>query len=358
MKALIAMSGGVDSAVAAYLMKKQGYDCIGVTMKLFQSDDVKVKGEHSCCSLDDVQDAKAVARKLDMPHYVFNFADGFRECVIDHFVTSYENGVTPNPCIECNRHMKFFKLYQRAKELSCDYIVTGHYAHIVFNEETGRYNLKKSGDDEKDQTYVLYSMTQDQLAHTIFPLSDMKKPHVREIAAENGFINAGKAESQDICFVPDGDYAGFIEKYTGRKYPAGDFVDRDGNVIGKHNGIIRYTIGQRKGLGIAAPEPYYVTDIDVTNNKVTLSHGEGLFAKGVIADNVNLISVPEIKGEMRVGAKIRYRHKEQPAVATMEDGRLKVIFDEPQRAATKGQALVLYDGDNVVGGGTICQIIK
>ena len=358
MKALIAMSGGVDSSVAACLMKEKGYDCIGVTMKLFGNSDINISREHSCCSLDDVEDARSVAYKLGMPYYVFNFCEGFKEKVIDNFVCCYEKGITPNPCIECNRHMKFSRLFDKARELSCDYIVTGHYAVIEYNEETGRYNLKKAKDDTKDQTYVLYSMTQEQLAHTLFPLGGLKKSEAREIAGEHGFINASKAESQDICFVPDGDYASFIESFTGKKYPEGDFVDNDGNVIGRHKGIIRYTIGQRKGLGIAAEKPYFVTDINVADNTVTLSHNEGLFAKGVIADNINLISVDHVEGSMRITAKIRYRHKEQAGTLTQEGEKLKVIFDEPVRAATKGQALVIYDGDNVVGGGTICDIIK
>ena len=246
MKALIAMSGGVDSSVAAYLMKSKGYDCVGVTMKLFGNSDINVSREHSCCSLDDVEDARAVAMRLDIPYYVFNFSEGFKEHVIDNFIDCYERGITPNPCIECNRHMKFYKLYNKAKELSCDYIVTGHYAVIEYNETTKRYNLKKAADDDKDQTYVLYNMTQEQLAHTMFPLGNFRKPEARKIAEENGFINAAKAESQDICFVTDGDYASFIETYTGKHYPEGDFIDKQGNVIGKHKGIIRYTIGQRK----------------------------------------------------------------------------------------------------------------
>jgi len=358
MKALIAMSGGVDSSVAAYIMKERGYECTGVTMKLFQNEDVGVSREHSCCSLDDVEDARAVAYSLGMPYYVFNFSDGFKEKVIDHFVSSYEQGITPNPCIDCNRYMKFDQLYKRAKELSLDYIVTGHYAVAEYDDERKRYILRKSQDDNKDQTYVLYHMTQDQLAHTIFPLGTMTKPEVREIAEAQNFINAKKLESQDICFVQTGNYADFIEGYTGKTYPAGDFIGTDGAKIGTHKGIIRYTIGQRKGLGIASESPYYVTDVDADKNTVTLSHGDSLFAKAVVADDLNLISVEEIKEPMRVKAKIRYRHAEQPATVIQEGNRIIVTFDEPQRAATKGQAVVLYDGDIVVGGGTICEVIK
>lgn len=353
-KALIAMSGGVDSSVAAYLMKEAGYECTGVTMKLFQNEEVGLSREHTCCSLDDVEDARNVAFHLGIPFHVFNFADRFEECVISRFVDAYENGRTPNPCIDCNRFLKFDKLYARAKELGLDTIVTGHYAKIEYNKTTGRYELKKAADEQKDQSYVLYSLTQDQLAHTQFPLGGMTKPEVRKIAEEQGFINARKHDSQDICFVPNGNYADFIETYTGRQFPEGEFVDLEGRCMGRHKGIIRYTIGQRKGLGLSVPEPVYVCRLDMDANRVVLGKNEDLFSKKLIANDINLISVPEIKRPLRLKAKVRYRQKEQWALVSQTGpDELLVEFEEPQRAITMGQAVVLYDGECVAGGGTI-----
>lgn len=356
-KAIIAMSGGVDSSVAAYLMKEAGYECMGVTMKLFQNETVQVCREHSCCSLDDVEDARSVAFHLGIPFHVFNFSDRFEECVIRRFVDFYEKGMTPNPCIDCNRFLKFDKLYARAKELCYDHIVTGHYAVIEKDSDSGRFLLKKSADEAKDQSYVLYTLTQDQLSHTLFPLGKMTKPEVRSIAEAQHFINARKHDSQDICFVQDGSYADFIESYTGKSFPEGDFVSTDGTVMGKHKGIIRYTIGQRKGLGLAVPEPVYVCRLDMEHNNVILGKNEDLFSRSLTAKDLNLISVSEISSPMRVKAKVRYRQKEQWATAyqTGPDS-LRVEFDEPQRAITRGQAVVLYDGDIVVGGGTIDEV--
>lgn len=352
--AVIAMSGGVDSSVAAALMKEQGYNCIGVTMKLFQNGDVGVSHEHSCCSLEDVEDARSVAYALNIPYYVFNFSDRFREDVIDRFVEAYENGRTPNPCIDCNRYLKFEKLLRRAKELERDYVVTGHYARIAFDKASGRYQLKKAVDTDKDQSYVLYAMTQEQLAHTLFPLGDRYKPEVRQIAETHGFINAKKHDSQDICFVQTGSYADFLEQYTGRSYPAGDFIGTDGRVLGRHKGIVRYTIGQRKGLGLSLPEPLYVTAIDPATNTVTLGRDQELYSQSLTATNINLISLAQINAPMRLKAKVRYHQPEQWATVTQpEPDQLQIVFDEPQRAITKGQAVVLYDGDVVVGGGTI-----
>lgn len=349
------MSGGVDSSVAALLMKEKGYECIGVTMRLFENEDAGVCRQNTCCSLDDVEDARAVAFSMGIPYHVFNFADRFREDVLNRFVSAYENGSTPNPCIDCNRYLKFDQLFLRARELHCDKIVTGHYARIAQDPDTGRFLLKRSADRSKDQTYVLYSMTQEQLAHTFFPLGDMEKPHVRALADAHGFVNARKHDSQDICFVQNGTYADFIEHYTGRTYPPGDFIDMDGNVLGKHNGIIRYTIGQRKGLGLALPAPMYVCRIDPDSNIVQLGYSEDLFTSTLYAKDMNLISVDSLEKPMRVKAKVRYRQPEQWATVVQTDEHtIKAEFDEPQRAVTKGQALVLYDGDTVVGGGTIC----
>ena len=353
-KALIAMSGGVDSSVAALLMKEKGYECMGVTMKLFNNGDICIPREHSCCSLEDVEDARYVSNTLGMPHYVFNFTDRFKEDVIDKFVYCYENGITPNPCIDCNRYLKFEKLFQRAKELECEYIVTGHYAKVEYNEETGRYILKKADDLTKDQSYVLYQMTQEQLKHTMFPLGGLNKTEVRKIAEAHDFINAKKHDSQDICFVQNGSSADFIEEYTGKKYPPGNFVDINGNVLGRHKGIIRYTVGQRKGLGISHERPLFVLAVNPKENTVILTENEGLFTKTLTAKNINLITTEEIKEPVRLFAKIRYSHKEQPATVVQTDSdTITVEFDEPQRAITKGQAVVLYDGDTVVGGGII-----
>lgn len=353
-KALIAMSGGVDSSVAAFLMKEDGYECIGATMKLFDNEDVGISKEHSCCSYDDVMDAKNVASSLGMNHYVYNFAEKFEEKVIYNFIDAYENGRTPNPCIECNRHLKFKYLYDKAKELGFDYIVTGHYSMVEYDKTRGRYMLKKAADPSKDQSYVLYSLTQEQLAHTIFPLSSISKDRVRQIAADNNFVNAGKSDSQDICFVQNGKYSDFIKEHTGREYPEGDFVDTKGNVLGRHKGIIHYTIGQRKGLGLSFDRPMYVVRVDVKKNQVVLGENDELFSKEFDACDINLISVDKITEPMHVKAKIRYRQAEQWATVTQtSDDTIHVVFDEPVRAITSGQAVVLYDGDYVVGGGTI-----
>lgn len=350
-RALIAMSGGVDSSLAALLMKERGYECIGCTMKLYENEDAGIEKTKTCCSLDDVEDSRNVACLLDMPFYVFNFKERFREMVMDRFVQSYEEGKTPNPCIDCNRYLKFDKLYERAELLGCEYIVTGHYARI--DKEDGEFVLKKALDETKDQTYVLYTLTQDRLAHTMFPLGNLTKREVRRIAGENGFINANKPDSQDICFVPDGDYASVIEKHTGRMCAPGNFVDTDGNILGRHKGIIHYTVGQRKGLGIAAGKPVYVCEIRPQTQEVVLGNSEDLMSRDVYVSDFNWISGKAPAGEIRCTAKVRYRQSEQPAVLSVKYDIVHIVFDEPQRAITPGQAAVVYDGDTVLGGGTI-----
>lgn len=346
------MSGGVDSSVCAALLLKAGYEVSGVTLRLYDGEDYNAGLTKTCCSLSDAEDAKAVCMKLGIPHYVFNFKDAFGDCVINNFVNEYISGRTPNPCIECNRKIKFEAMLDRAKTLGYGKIATGHYA-VVERAENGRHLLKKAADKQKDQTYVLYCLTQEQLSRTLFPLGKLTKTEVREIAAENGFVNAKKPDSQDICFVPDGDYASFIERHTGKTAAKGDFTDTDGKRLGEHNGIIRYTVGQRKGLGIALGKPRFVISKNAETDTVVLGDEEELFYKRVFVNRLNFIPFDNLEGEMRVTAKLRYRHAEQPAVIYPKDGGVIVEFDEPQRAPSPGQAAVFYDGDIVVGGGTI-----
>jgi tRNA-specific 2-thiouridylase len=361
-KALIAMSGGVDSSVAAWLMLEQGWDCAGVTLKLFDRGDIA--GENagsapspeyrSCCSLADVNDAREVARRLGIPHYVLNFSADFKERVMRRFVESYESGVTPNPCIDCNRFIKFDRLMRRMRELDFDCLVTGHYARI--EKAPGRWLLKKALDSKKDQSYVLYAMTQEQLAAAAFPLGSMTKRETRKIALERNFCNAEKQDSQDICFVPGGDYGRFIEAYTGRPLKEGNITDGSGTVLGRHRGQARYTIGQRRGLGLSFPIPMYVSAKSAADNTVTLGPEESLYAKSLVAEDLNLIACGFLD-RLRVTVKTRYLQTEQRAtVEQIGEDRLRIDFDEPQRALTAGQAAVIYQGDVVIGGGTIREI--
>ncbi|MBO5078767.1 MAG: tRNA 2-thiouridine(34) synthase MnmA [Oscillospiraceae bacterium] len=352
-QAMIAMSGGVDSSVAAYLALQQGYKCCGATMRLWDNRLLSTE-DSGCCSLDDTEDARAVAYRLGMRFYVFNASDLFRQQVVEPFITAYEQGLTPNPCILCNRHLKFTHLLERALMLDCRYVVTGHYARIAFDESTGRHLLYKALDTAKDQTYFLACMDQHQLSHTLFPLGELTKEQVRAIAQEQGFLNAKKRDSQDICFVPDGNYKAFMEAYTGKTYPKGDFLDESGNIIGCHSGAVGYTLGQRKGLGLAMGSPVYVCGKDMVKNTVTVGPEKRLFTNVLWASDCNFIPFDSLTAPMRVTAKARSRHKEQPATVYPEEGgRIRVEFDEPQRAITAGQAVVLYDGDLVIGSGTI-----
>ena len=353
-KAMIGMSGGVDSSVAAFLTRQAGFQCIGATMRLFSNDALGEDQQSTCCSLDDVEDARSVARRLGIPHYVFNFKDDFERQVIRKFVSCYECGGTPNPCIDCNRYLKFDRLLRRALELGCDCVVSGHYAQV--RKSGDRYLLYKAADKAKDQTYFLACLNQEQLSRIQFPLGGLTKQEVRAIAEENGFINARKHDSQDICFVPDGDYPAFLERYTGKHYPAGDFLDESGRVVGKHRGAVCYTLGQRKGLGLAMGAPVYVCGKDMEANTVSVGPESSLYRKTLIADDVNWIAIPELTAPLRCKAKTRYRQQEEWATVTpLADGKIQVTFDEPQRAVTPGQAVVFYaaDGDGVVGGGII-----
>ena len=339
-KTLIAISGGVDSSVAAALIMEKGIDAVGGTMRI------------SCGLEGDAEDAARVCASLGLEHHVFDLSREFEKEVVCRFVDAYEKAQTPNPCVECNRYIKFGALFDRAKELGCDSIATGHYAR---SEKDGdRYLIKKGADEAKDQSYVLWSLSQEQLSHTLLPLGSLTKAQVRDIARSRGFANADKSDSQDICFVPDGDYAGFIERFTGKTYPAGDFVDTDGNVLGRHRGIIRYTTGQRKGLGLALPAPMYVYKKEITENRVVLCKNELLFSDTLYASDFNWVAFPAPDSPFFANVKVRYKAKEAPAtVIPLENGRVKVEFFEPQRAITPGQAAVVYIGDTLVGGGYI-----
>ena len=353
-KVLVAMSGGVDSSVAAYLLIQHGYDCSGAMMKLFFDENEAVKkNSRACCSLEDAEDARAVATALGIPFFVFNFTDSFSKQVIDKFILAYRSGRTPNPCIDCNRYLKFERFLARAKELETEIIATGHYAKIT-KEPTGRYLLSRGIDTTKDQTYVLYAMTQSQLARTLFPLGGLTKDDVREIAITQKLSTATKQDSQDICFAPDKNYARFINKYTHEESVPGNFVSPEGVILGQHKGIEHYTIGQRKGLGLYGSKPQYVCGINSKNNSVIVGSEDDLFSKSLTAGDINLIPVEKLDGSLYVHAKIRYSHQSQPArIWQTSHDEIHVEFETPQRAITPGQAVVFYDGDVVVGGGTI-----
>lgn len=355
-KVVIGMSGGVDSSAAAYLLKKQGFDVIGVTMQVWSQDKDYEEREGGCCSLSAVNDARRVAYKLDIPYYVLNFREIFEQKVIDYFTDEYLEGRTPNPCVACNKYIKFDTLLQKAMSLGANYVATGHYASVEKSGE--RYLLKRAKDDKKDQTYALYNLTQFQLEHTLMPCAGYSKPEIREIAKEAGLEVFNKRDSEEICFIPDNNHGGYIKKHYPEKVREGNFVDKKGNVMGRHKGIVYYTIGQRKGLGIAFGRPVFVTDIIPYRNEVVLGSEEEIFRTELVAKDINLIPFDVLNNDLRVEAKIRYSAK--PAKATISpvaSGRVKVVFDEKQRAITKGQSVVFYQGDIVVGGGVIEQIL-
>lgn len=356
-KVVIGMSGGVDSSVAAYLLKEQGYDVIGVTMQIWQEDKDYTEREGGCCSLSAVDDARRVANKIGIPFYVMNFRDSFKEKVIDYFVQEYIDGKTPNPCIACNKHLKFDELLRKAQGIGADYVATGHYAKIE-KDENGRYLLIRSDDDRKDQTYALYNFTQEQLAHTLMPCGEYTKDRIREIAKEIGLSVYNKKDSEEICFIPDNDHGRYISEARPLEVTPGNFVDKNGNILGKHKGIVYYTIGQRKGLGIALGRPIFVTDINPRTNEVVLGPEEDIFKTDLVAKDVNFIPFDKLEEPITVEAKVRYSGRPAEAVISpLRGGKIKVSFKEKQRAITKGQSVVFYQGNKVVGGGIIAGII-
>jgi len=354
-KVMLGMSGGVDSSVAAAILLQQGYEVIGVTLQIWQDmDEETKKSEGGCCSLSAVDDARRVANKLGIPYYVLNFKDIFNKTVIEYFKEEYFKGRTPNPCIACNRHVKWQAMLDKAVSMGIDYIATGHYAKVMYDAVSNRHILKKSVTDKKDQTYALYNLTQEQLSRTLLPVGDYPKDKIREMAKEMGLSVASKPDSQEICFINDNDYGRFLSENSDKKIVPGKFVDTSGNVLGDHKGIVHYTVGQRKGLGMTFGKPMFVVALDVKNNRVVLGDDSDVFSNSLVASDLNFISIEKPVDGMRVGAKIRYSAKESPAtIHVLDNDKIKVTFDVPQRAITPGQAVVFYDGDAVVGGGTI-----
>ena len=353
-RAMIAMSGGVDSSVAALLMKQAGYDCTGVTMRLYRWPGMEQGSAKSCCSDADEEDAAYVCWQLGIPFESLCCTKEFEKAVIGNFIREYEAGRTPNPCIVCNRCLKFDRLLEFARERGFDCLATGHYARITREAGSGRWQLCKARDEGKDQSYVLYMLSQEQLARLRFPLGELSKAEARAIAEGAGLVTASKHESQDICFIPDGDYGAFLERWTGRRDPEGEILDPEGRVIGRHHGAVRYTIGQRRGLGVAAEHPLYVIAKDMEKHTVTVGPESALYSRELTATDFNWLSIPEPDHPLRVTARTRYRQKEAPAtVWPLKGSRVKLVFDQPQRAVTSGQAVVLYDDDLVLGGGTI-----
>ena len=351
-RVLVAMSGGVDSAVAALLIKRAGYAVGGITMRVW-SDDCSVPEGDTHTADKNCSDARVIADALGFEHHIVSYGQSFRECVLDRFIGDYKNGLTPNPCVECNRHIKFGKLFDSARELGYDALATGHYARIQQNA-SGTFELRRAADKNKDQTYFLWAIKKDILPCVLFPLGDMTKPQIRAIAAENGFFNAERGDSQDICFIKDGDYASFINAQSSSSFPSGDFIDVDGNVIGKHSGIINYTVGQRKGLGQAFGVPMFVGSKNAQDNTVTLCTDAQLYSDTLNARSINLLVDDQLSLPTRLQAKVRYRHEGAVATVTRTgEDSLNVKFDVPQRAICPGQSVVLYDGDTVIGGGII-----
>lgn len=353
-KVLVGMSGGVDSAAAALLLRDAGWEPVGCTLRLYDNEDIGEPVEGTCCSLEAVEDARSAARRLGMDHYTFNFTAQFRQCVLDDFVTGYREGRTPNPCIQCNRFIKFDALLRRAEELDMGHIATGHYARVARSEITGRWQLLRGKDQRKDQSYVLYPLSQKVLSRLLLPVGEYDKPAIRAMAASAGFSSANRPDSQDICFVPDGDYAGFLQRYGKVELVPGDFVDELGRVLGRHRGLPCYTTGQRRGLGVSADRPLYVLRKDEARNQVVLGDEAQLYSRTVRAREFNWVSLPPQAGPLSVTAKTRYSQTEAPGILYPEaDGMVRLEFVDPQRAVTAGQSLVCYQGELVVGGGII-----